>query len=45
VLRTIHDIGYRDPIGLEMSPKADPMAALQAIRRVDAEARSLQPIA
>lgn len=44
VLRTIHDIGYRDPIGLEMSPKADPMAAFQAIRRVDSEARSLQPI-
>ena len=45
VLRTIHDVGYRDPIGLEMSPKADPTAAFQAIRRVDAEARSLKPIA
>jgi hydroxypyruvate isomerase len=45
VLRTIHDVGYRDPIGLEMSPKSDPMAAFQAIRRVDAEARSLKPIA
>jgi hydroxypyruvate isomerase len=45
VLRTIHDIGYRDPIGMEMSPKSDPMAAFQAIRRVDAEARSLKPIA
>ena len=45
VLRTIHDIGYRDPIGMEMSPKTDPMLAFQAIRRVDAEARSLKPTA
>jgi hydroxypyruvate isomerase len=45
VLRTIHDVGYRDPIGMEMSAKSDPMAAFQAIRRVDAEARSLPPIA
>ena len=45
VLRTIHDVGYRDPIGLEMSPKSDPTAAFEAIRRVDAEARSLKPIA
>ena len=36
VLWTIHQTGYRDPIGMEMSPKADPMAAFQAIRRVDA---------
>jgi hydroxypyruvate isomerase len=39
VLRTIHDSGYRGAIGLEMSPKTDPMAALQAVRKVDAEAR------
>ena len=45
VLRTIHDVGYRDPIGMEMSPKFDPMAAFQAIRRVDAEARALKGIA
>ena len=45
VLRTIHDIGYRDPIGMEMSPKTDPMLAFQAIRRVNAEARSLKPTA
>jgi hypothetical protein len=45
VLRTIHDVGYRDAIGMEMSPKADPMAAFQAIRRVDAEARALKGIA
>ncbi len=41
VLKTIHDVGYRDPIGMEMSPKSDPMLAFKAIRRVNAEARSL----
>jgi hydroxypyruvate isomerase len=41
VLKTIHDIGYRDPIGMEMSPRTDPMAAFAAIRRVDAAARAL----
>ena len=45
VLRTIHDVGYHDPIGMEMSPKTDPMTAFQAIRRVDAEARDLKAIA
>jgi hydroxypyruvate isomerase len=40
VLRVIHDIGYRDPIGMEMSPKTDPMTAFNAIRKVDAEARN-----
>ncbi len=45
VLRTIHSVGYRDPIGMEMSPKTDPMTAFKAIRRVDAEARTLKPIA
>jgi hydroxypyruvate isomerase len=45
VLKTIHDVGYRDPIGMEMSPKSDPMTAFKAIRRVDAEARSLNAIA
>ena len=43
--RRLHDVGYRDPIGMEMNPKADPMAAFQAIRQVDAEARPLQPSA
>ena len=33
VLRTIHDTGYRGAIGMEMSPKSDPMAAFKAIRR------------
>jgi hydroxypyruvate isomerase len=45
VLRTIHDIGYRDPIGMEMSPRNDPMVAFAAIRRVDAEARAWKPTA
>ena len=45
VLRTIHDIGYRDPIGMEMSPRSDPMEAFAAIRRVDAEARAGKPTA
>jgi hydroxypyruvate isomerase len=39
VLRTIHEVGYRDPIGMEMSPKSDPMEAFTAIRQVDALAR------
>ncbi len=42
VLWTIHDVGYRDPIGMEMSPKSDPMEAFQAIRRVDALARDIK---
>jgi hydroxypyruvate isomerase len=39
VLRTIHALGYRDPIGMEMTPKTDPMVAFRALRTVDAEAR------
>ena len=42
VLSTIHKTGYRDPIGMEMSPKSDPMAAFEAIRRVDAAAREIK---
>lgn len=41
VLKTIHDVGYRDPIGMEMSPRSDPMAAFRAIREVDSQARAL----
>ncbi len=41
VLKTIHDVGYRDPIGMEMSPRSDPAAAFNAIRQVDAQARAL----
>jgi hydroxypyruvate isomerase len=42
VLRTIHETGYRDPIGMEMSPKSDPMEAFRAIRQVDALAREIK---
>ena len=41
VLRTIHETGYRDPIGMEMSPKGDPMDAFKAMREVDAQAKML----
>ncbi len=40
VLRLINDVGYRDPIGMEMSPKSDPGTAFQAIRAVDERARA-----
>ena len=42
VLWTIHETGYRDPIGMEMSPKADPMEAFKAVRQVDALAREIK---
>jgi len=41
VLKTIYDVGYRDPIGMEMSPRSEPAAAFNAVRRVDAQARAL----
>jgi hydroxypyruvate isomerase len=41
VLRTIHEVGYRGAIGLEMRPKGSEAEALEAVRRVDAEARAL----
>jgi hydroxypyruvate isomerase len=42
VLKTIHETGYREPIGMEMSPKSDPMEAFKAIRQVDALAREIK---
>jgi hydroxypyruvate isomerase len=42
LLKTIHDIGYGDPIGMEMSPRGEPAAAFKAMREVDALARSLK---
>jgi hydroxypyruvate isomerase len=42
VLWTIHQTGYRDEIGMEMSPKGDPMDAFMAIRKVDALAREIK---
>lgn len=41
VFRVIHDVGYQGAIGLEMSPRSDPKAALDAVRRADAAARAL----
>jgi hydroxypyruvate isomerase len=35
VLRTIHDVGYRGAIGMELSPKSDPAAAFIAVRAAD----------
>lgn len=40
VLRTIHDVGYQGAIGLELSPKSDPAAALKAVREADAAAKA-----
>lgn len=41
VLRTIHDVGYADPIGLGLAPKGDPAAAIEAIRKLDDAAKAL----
>ena len=41
VLRAIHDIGYADPIGLGLAPKGDPLAAIEAIRKLDDAAKAL----
>jgi len=41
VLKTIHDVGYRDPIGMEMSPRSEPESGFRAIRQVDAQAQAL----
>ncbi len=42
VLWTIHDVGYDDAIGMEMSPRSDPAEAFRAIRKVDALAREIK---
>jgi hydroxypyruvate isomerase len=41
VLRLIHDLGYKDVIGLEMKPKGDPMEALKQLREADAAAKAM----
>ena len=33
--------GYKGAIGMEMSPKGDPLTAFKAVREADAEARRL----
>jgi hydroxypyruvate isomerase len=40
VLRAIHDAGYSDPIGLGLAPKGDPLAAIEAIRKLDEAAKA-----
>ncbi len=39
VMRAIHDTGYTGAIGLEMTAKGDTLAALNAVRGMDAAAR------
>jgi hydroxypyruvate isomerase len=41
ILKTIHDVGYRGAIGMEMSPQGDPAVAFRAMRQVDTAARAL----
>ena len=41
VLRTIHDVGTNDPIGLGLAAKGDPLAAIESIRKLDAAAKVL----
>ena len=41
ILKLIHDLGYKDPIGLEMKPKGDPFEALKGLREADAAAKAL----
>ncbi len=41
VLKTIHDVGYRGVIGMELSAKKDPTMAFQAVRKADTMAREL----
>jgi hydroxypyruvate isomerase len=41
VIRTIHDVGYEDPVGIGLAAKVDPAAAIEAIRKIDAAAKAL----
>jgi hydroxypyruvate isomerase len=41
-LKQIHDLGYKDVIGVEMKPKGDPLAALKQLREDDAAAKELK---
>jgi len=41
ILKVIHETGQTRPIGLELRPRRDPLQALAAVRRADAEARVL----
>lgn len=41
ILKLIHDLGYKDAIGLEIKPKGDPLEALKQVREADAAAKAL----
>jgi hydroxypyruvate isomerase len=41
ILKAVHGVGYPDPIGLGLAPKADPSAVIDAIRKLDAAAKAL----
>jgi hydroxypyruvate isomerase len=41
VLKLIHDLGYKDVIGMEMRPKGDPFEALKQLRAADAAAKAI----
>jgi hydroxypyruvate isomerase len=40
ILQVVHDVGYQGAIGLELSPKYEPIAALNAVRRADQRAKN-----
>jgi hydroxypyruvate isomerase len=41
-LKQIHDLGYKDVIGVEMQAKGDPIAALKGLREYDVSAKELK---
>ena len=41
VLKLIHDLGFKDPIGLNLKPKADPIEGLRTLRAADAAAKGM----
>jgi hydroxypyruvate isomerase len=41
ILKAIHDTGFPDPIGLGLAAKGDPLAAIEAIRKLDSAAKAL----
>jgi hydroxypyruvate isomerase len=41
-LKQIHDLGYKDVIGVEIKPKGDPLATLKQLREDDAAAKELK---
>jgi hydroxypyruvate isomerase len=41
VLKAIQETGYADPIGVGLALKGDPMAAIEALRKLDSAAKAL----